>query len=161
MNNEIPANCLFDKGITGCGGTELAIRNSKNTIIAVPYVSLVDNKVAQHQGELLGVHGGVLQSDLEDYIKSYATKKIIVTYNSLPRVINTLEQLGFNAYEDFFLLVDEWHVLFNSYIFRKEAIKEVLKEAPKFREVTYMTATPIEEKYLFEKFKQLPIVEIE
>jgi len=50
--------------------------------------------------------------------------------------------------------------LFNSYIFRKEAIVDVMKEAPKFREVTYMTATPIEEKYLFDEFKHLPIVEI-
>jgi len=107
LNNEIPVNCLFDKGITGCGGTELAIRNGKNTIITVPYVSLVDNKVAQHQGELLGVHGGVPQGDIEEYITSHPRKKIIVTYNSLPRIINTLEQLGFNAYVDFFLLVDE------------------------------------------------------
>lgn len=85
----------------------------------------------------------------------------MVTYNSLPRIIKTLEELGYNPYEDFYLLVDEWHILFNSYIFRKETIKNLLEEAPKFKEVTYMTATPIEDKYIFDEFKHLPIVEIE
>jgi hypothetical protein len=157
----IPVNCLFDKGITGCGGTELAIRNNKNTIIAVPYVSLVENKGAQHKGRVLEVYGEVPQSKIEEYLASHDVKKIMVTYNSLPRVIHTLEQFNINAYQDFFLLVDEWHVLFNSYVFRKDAIKDVLREAPKFREVTYMTATPIEEKYLFDEFRHLPIVEVQ
>lgn len=85
----------------------------------------------------------------------------MVTYNSLCRIIKTLKEFGYSPYQDFFLLVDEWHVLFNSYVFRKEAIKGVLSEVPKFKNVTYMTATPIEEKYLFEEFKDLPVVEVE
>ena len=157
---ELPVNCLFDKGITGCGGTELALRNSKNTIIAVPYVSLIENKVSQHGDKVFGVYGGVPHHEIEHYILTHETKKIMVTYDSLPRVISTLEVTGHNAYEDFYLLVDEWHVLFNSYVFRNEAIKGLLKVTPKFKQVTYMTATPIERKYLFEEFKHLPIVEI-
>lgn len=161
LNGEIPVNCLFDKGITGCGGTELALKNSKNTIIAVPYVSLIENKESQHGNKVIGVYGGILQSEIEQKILANETKKIMVTYNSLPRVITTLKALGYNPYQDFFLLVDEWHVLFNSYSFRRTAVKEILEEAPKFKEVTYMTATPIEEKYLFDEFKHLPVVEIE
>ena len=46
---ELPVNCLFDKTITGCGGTELALTNGKHTIIAMPFVNLVDNKVNQEQ----------------------------------------------------------------------------------------------------------------
>ncbi len=42
--DEIPANCIFNKRLTGCGATELALRNSTPTIIAMPYVSLVKNK---------------------------------------------------------------------------------------------------------------------
>ena len=61
---------------------------------------------------------------------------------------------------NFFLLVDEWHVLFNSYVFRRNAIKGVLEEAPKFDAVAYMTATPMGNKYLFKEFRQLPVVEI-
>jgi hypothetical protein len=36
----------------------------------------------------------------------------------------------------------------------------ILEEASKFATVTYMTATPIESKYLFREFKHLPVVEI-
>jgi len=68
--------------------------------------------------------------------------------------------MGINAYNDFFLLVDEWHVLFNSYVFRNSAVTEVLKIAPLFREVAYMTATPIEDEYLFNEIKDLPVIEV-
>jgi len=136
------------------------LTNNKNTIVAVPYISLVKNKVNQHEGKVLGVYGDIDQSEIEHYILTNDLKKIMVTYNSLPRVITTLKQFDYDPYQDFFLLVDEWHVLFNSYVFRKEDIREVLDEAPKFKAVTYMTATPIEEKYLFKEFKHLPIVEI-
>ena len=44
---ELPVNCLFDKGKTACGGTSVAIENDKNTIIAMPYVNVIKNKVAQ------------------------------------------------------------------------------------------------------------------
>ena len=139
----------------------MALSNDKNTIIAVPFISLVLNKVEQHNGNVLGVYGETDQKDIEEYILTHTTKKIMVTYNSLPRIIYTLEKFGYNAYKDFFLLVDEWHVLFNSYVFRKHAIKDVLEEAPKFDAVTYMTATPIEDKYMFKEFRHLPIVEVE
>jgi len=157
LNNELPTNCLFDKGITGCGGTELALRNEVDTIIAVPTVNLIQNKVGQHGDNVLGVYEGVTCYDVDNYLSNHSKKKIMVTYDSLPRLINTIGQY---AYQDFFLLVDEWHVLFNSYVFRKDAIKGVLEEAPKFDAVTYMTATPIEEKYLFQEFRNLPIVEV-
>ena len=161
LNNVLPTNCLFDKGITGCGGTELALRNDINSIIAVPTVNLIQNKVVQHGEEILGVYEGVKYYDIEKYLSNHSKKKIMVTYDSLPRLINTIGQYAnYNAYQDYFLLVDEWHVLFNSYVFRKDAIKGVLEEAPKFDAVTYMTATPIEEKYLFQEFRNLPIVEV-
>jgi len=48
---ELPVNCLFDKGKTGCGGTSVAIENQINTIIAMPYVNVIKNKVAQYPNE--------------------------------------------------------------------------------------------------------------
>jgi len=130
--------------------------------VTVPYVSLIENKVnqAHHRGKVLGVSGGFQPEEIHEYLSNHSVIKIMVTYDSLPRLIKVLIQCGVNPYEDVFLLVDEWHILFNSYVFRKDAIKGVLKEAPKFREKTYMTATPIEEKYLFDDFKNLPVVEV-
>ena len=67
---ELPINCLFNKGVTGCGGTELALRNDKNTIIAMPFVPLVINKVEkeEHRDNVLGVYSGISDEEIEEYI---------------------------------------------------------------------------------------------
>jgi len=44
----LPSNCIFDKGKVGCGGTTLAIESNKPYVIAVPFISLIENKVSQH-----------------------------------------------------------------------------------------------------------------
>ena len=106
---EIPVNCLFNKKQTGCGATELAIRNSIPTIIAMPYVALVKNKTIYRKDDIsvLGVYEGIQEQDIIDYAKSHSPLKIAVTYDSLPRTIRALESAGFNPYKDLFLLVDE------------------------------------------------------
>ena len=142
--NELPVNCLFDKGRTGCGGTNLAIENDKDTIIAMPYVALIKNKISQHGDIILGVHGETTSEEITDYIMKVGKKKIAVTYDSLERLVTVLSDNGINVFERFFLLVDEWHVLFNSYVFRNKAVKKVLSLARNFNEVTYMPATPVE-----------------
>jgi len=68
--------------------------------------------------------------------------------------------LRIDAYSKFFLLVDEWHVLFNQYVFREKAVADVLKIAPLFKEVTYMTATPIEDELILKEVKHLPVVKL-
>ena len=106
---EIPANCLFNKKHTGCGATELAIRNDIPTIIAMPYVALVKNKTIYRKDDLsvLGVYEGVTEQEIIAYAQSHSPLKIAVTYDSLPRTIRALESAGFNPYKDLFLLVDE------------------------------------------------------
>lgn len=159
---EIPNNCLFNKRQTGCGATELAIRNPIPTLIAMPYVALVKNKTIYRQDDIsvLGVYEGIGEQDIMEYAQSHSSLKIAVTYDSLPRTIKALQAAGLDPYNDLFLLVDEWHVLFNSYSFRHTAIKNLLAEAGKFTRVTYMTATPIEREYILEELKHLPICEI-
>ena len=158
---EIPANCLFNKGKTGCGGTELAINQKGHTIIAVPFVNLAKNKEItneRRQYEVLAVHGEVGNDDMIDYANSHETLKILVVYDSLPRLINILSDLGYNVYRDFFLLVDEYHILFNHYSFRNKPIKRLLELAKNFKRVTYMSATPIEREFILEELKDLPTV---
>ncbi|MDR0605956.1 MAG: DEAD/DEAH box helicase family protein [Bacteroidales bacterium] len=108
--------------------------------------------------DVFGVHGDVKKADFIDYIKSYDTLKIIVTYNSIGRAIDILSEQGYNVYKDFFLLVDEYHLLFNSYSFRMLAVKNLLEVAPNFERVTYMSATPIEQEYILKELKHLPTV---
>ena len=159
---ELPVNCLFDKTITGCGGTELALTNEKHTIIAMPFVSLVENKVMQeqHKGKVLGVFNGIINCDIQEYIKTHEIWKIACTYDALPRVVSVIEDMGIDVYNEFFALVDEWHVLFNQYAFREKAITQLLKIAQLFAEVTYMTATPIEDELILKEVKHLPVVKL-
>lgn len=106
---EIPANCLFNKKQTGCGATELAIRNSIPTIIAMPYVALVKNKTIYRKDavSVLGVYEGVGEQDIIDYAQSHSPLKIAATYDSLPRTIKALQSAGLDPYKEVFLLVDE------------------------------------------------------
>lgn len=156
---ELPENCLFDKGKTGCAGTTIAIENDIDTIIAMPYVNVIKNKQQQHEN-LLGIYQGVTEAEILDYLRTHQLKKIAVTYDRLEFLIKLLVDNDFNPYNDFFLLVDEWHILFNSYAFRHVAIKKVLFHSRKFDRVTYMTATPIEEEFILEELKALPIKEV-
>lgn len=158
---ELPVNCLFNKGKTGCGGTETAINQKGHTIIAMPFVPLVRNKEIpneRRQYEVFGIHGEVENQDIINYINSHNTLKLLVTYNSLPRLIDVLTGVGYDVYNDFFLLVDEYHILFNSYSFRYEPIKRLLELAKNFDRVTYMSATPIEREFILEELKDLPTV---
>ena len=168
--SELPVNCLFNKGKTGCGGTELVLRGTKNAIIAVPYISLIQNKLdanSEHgdrRDEILGFYGEVDETEVRAYLSTHSLKKIIVTYDSLPklvRIIGEVEGDGEKGFNDYFLLVDEWHCLFKSYAFRNEAIRNMLPVAKKFKEVTYMTATPVDPEYTLEELKDLPVTEVQ
>lgn len=159
---EIPANCIFNKRLTGCGATELALRNEIPTIIAMPYVSLVKNKTLYRQDDLnvLGVYSEVSNDMIASYAQTPSPLKIATTYDSLPRVVDTLKQIGKNPYKDTFLLVDEWHSLFNSYEFRYGAVTNLLSTASQFDRATYLSATPIEREYMLTQLKHLPICEV-
>ncbi|MBP5291263.1 MAG: hypothetical protein J6Y90_01420 [Lachnospiraceae bacterium] len=85
----------------------------------------------------------------------------MTTYDSLPRVCSTLQNLGYNPYKEAHLVIDEWHLLLMSYAFRGEAIRGVLNEAKQFQAVTYLSATPVEEKFWFPEMQGLRKWEIE
>jgi len=159
---ELPVNCLFNKIVPGCGGTELALRNHKHTIIAMPFISLVVNKTEkeEHRGKVLGVSGSTSNDEIEEYIRTHEVWKIAVVYDSLPKVIRVFQNMDINPYEECFLLVDEYHILFNQYVFRNSAIKRLLSEAKNFKEKTYMTATPIYEEFMLEELKDMPVYEV-
>ncbi|MCR5889257.1 hypothetical protein LRS06_16085 [Hymenobacter sp. J193] len=148
----LPANCLFDKGKVGCGGTTIAIKDEKPTVIAVPFISLIESKVNQHEN-VLGVTAEVTATEIDKYVKSAKVPKIIVTYDSLPKVIDHITPSEYN------LLVDEYHLLFTQYSFRGDsAIKAVLKSYKEFREYCFMTATVLEEEFVLDELSDIPLV---
>lgn len=85
--NEIPSQCLLNKGVTGCGGTTLEIQSKRDSIILVPNINLVLNKTKAHRS-LIGVYGEVLKYQFDNAFKKQRSyKKIIATYDSLPKLI--------------------------------------------------------------------------
>jgi len=150
---ELPKNCLLDKGKVGCGGTSLAISSPDNYVIAVPFVSLIENKVAQHP-EIIPLYGAITKEEFKARLRETTTRKVIMTtYDSLEYLNKVIKT------SDYRLLVDEYHLLFTQYAFREEAITAVLNNFRSYRDYCFMTATPIEEDFLLEELADLPIVE--
>ena len=80
-NFKLPSNCIFNKGLVGCGGTSVAIESDEPYIICVPFVTLIENKMKQYPneryaGEVYGFYSGNnLKRDLIDYINRTVWKK--------------------------------------------------------------------------------------
>ena len=151
LMKELPSHCLFNKGITGCGGTYVELHSTRNSIILVPTIDLARNK--EEKGFLV-VYGEISDSKIKDYINSNIKyKKIIGTYDCLKRLMN------YNIL-DYFLLIDEYHLLFNAYSFRNDAIQFVLKNYDRFEKYCFMTATPLDDNTILQEIKHLKIINV-
>ena len=151
--NELPSNCLLNKGITGCGGTYVELNSERNSVILVPTRELVKNK---RNNSNFGVDGKVKDKDLEKYItSSIKNKKIIGTYDSLPRILRFINP------QEYFLLIDEYHIMFNYYTLRNEAIYFILKNYTQFKGYCFMTATPLKDEMMLTELEDLDKINIE
>ena len=163
---EIPSNCVLNKVATGCGGTSLEIENmNRDSIITVPLEQMIKNKVDQYPNDrtpeafkLFGVCGGVPQDELINYLKTNKVHKIMVTYDSVPRVIDAINEMKERPVEEYFLLIDEVHYILNNYQLRKDAFRKLLAIYPIFKKWCFMTATPNEEEFTLEELKDIPVI---
>lgn len=147
--SELPSHVLFNKGITGCGGTTVELTSNRDSIILVPTKNLVYNK---QSNKIFGVTGKTTNISIINYINSYkGYKKIIATYDSLPRLIELIPD-----YYNYFLLIDEYHLLFNDYTFRSDAVLGILKNYTKFKDWCFMTATPLNENCILKELEDIP-----
>lgn len=151
---ELPSHCLINKGITGCGGTTLEINAKRNSLILSPTKNLVISKA---NDIVLGVTGDVGNTIIKNYLKNKLKyKKIIATYDSLPRLMEIIPN-----YQDYFLLIDEYHLLFNDYSFRNRAIVNILQNFNKFKDWAFLTATPLKPECILEELKDVPQITYE
>ena len=44
---DLPHNCIFNKVVTGCGGTTVVLQNAEDYVIAVPTTELIINKTGR------------------------------------------------------------------------------------------------------------------
>lgn len=145
---ELPSHCLLNKGITGCGGTTCELLSKRNSIVLVPTIAIVQSKA---DSKYCGVTGEVENQEIRKYLdRKLEYNKFICVYDSLPRLMNLLQN-----YENYFLLIDEYHLLFNDYSFRNKAIKFILDNFRKFHNWCFMTATPLSDKCILEELKDI------
>ena len=160
---ELPKNCIFNKKVTGCGGTTIAMQDKDNYIIACPTVELIINKLgiteagkAEKFGNLCyGLFGAFtreVKKDFKNFLKENPTK-ILCTYDKLERIIPLIDTKKWN------LLVDEYHLLLKQYSFRDKAINGVLQHFKDFKSFCFMSATPIMEDFKPDVLKDVEEVE--
>lgn len=156
---------ILNKKNTGCGATSLMIENEENVIICCPTKQLVRNKEEQYPNErcrykVLGVLEGVSRKDIDDYIDDYQEKqpiKILVTYNSLVKVMDVLGE----AIHGYKIIVDEFQEILSGAIYRDKTMIDFLQRVNQQRQVTYLSATPTPTEFLPEELIEVPKYEIE
>lgn len=155
--NCVPGQCILNKGITGCGGTTVEINSQRNSIILVPIVNLIKSK--QISTNVFGVYGDIKNKEILDYIANTKShKKIMATYDALPRLI---EVIGESIFKDYFLLIDEYHTFADYYSFKRNVVRNVLSLYSKFNHFCFMTATPIKDAYLLKELECLDVITYE
>lgn len=153
---ELPRG-IVNKGITGCGATTLAIEDEHKSIICSPRINLIKNKCQQHKGTL-AVYGDVRNSEIEDYLRNSPKPKILATYDSVPR-LNALIKDKL----DWRVVVDEYQYILIDSSFKSETEIRLLEALRDFPYVTYISATPIADKYMLQMdwFKDMPYTVLE
>ena len=147
--DDLPHDAFIDKGVTCCGGTTIVLTNNEYYIVAVHSIALLKNKCEQHP-DVLGVYGDTNLEEINDYLE-FGGKKIIVTYDSLPRLIKYIDPKQFR------LLVDEVQILIRyAGAFKSKVCNDLINNSFDFKSVSYMTATPPPHKYLPKPMKELP-----
>ena len=162
----MPHNCIFNKVVTGCGGTTVVLQNAEDYVIAVPTTELIVNKTditmagisrLTYNGikpfGLFGRFDDAAERKLKDYLNSSGTKKIMCTYDKVPRLMEYIKPT------DNRLLVDEYQCLLKAYSYRQKAIDGVLDNFRAFKSFCFMSATPITPDFVPDCLKDVPVKE--
>ena len=166
---DLPHNCIFNKVITGCGGTTVVLFNNETYVIAVPTTELIVNKtglkeagvatITSYDGvkqTVFGLFGNFtyqLKKKVKDYVNGDGIKKIMCTYNKVEQLVKLIDV------SDFRLLVDEYHSLLKSYSYREKAVNGVIQNFNKFKSYCFMSATPISPEFTPSVLKDTEIYE--
>ncbi len=162
--NDLPSRCFLNKVTTGCGGTSQALWSDKPYVLAMPRRKLIDNKMRWAKIELskpepklkempIAVHStsGYRYSDIPKH------NKIMVTYDSLPKVVKALG----DKVKDYKLLIDEFHMIVDEASWRERGSINVVELFDKFGDFVFMSATPDKREDLPKKLQSIPEVRID
>lgn len=163
---DLPQNCIFNKVVTGCGGTTIALKNKRDYVIAVPTVELIVNKIKRDSSgvgvakfpddtsiEVFGLFGCFdyqTKKSLKEYIDSHSIRKIICTYDKVPYLASYIDTKQYQ------LLIDEYHTLLKAYSYRDKAINGIFDCYKSYKSVCFMSATPINPDFKPAALESLP-----
>lgn len=148
FKRDLPDNIYLDKVTTGSGFTTAVLTNDVNYVVAVPFRALGENKLIQSSSypyELFMYHAGIenVNLKLQEYLSRNTVKKIMVTYDSLPKLKSFID------FKDYKLAVDEGHKLLEyAGNFKPKVIHNIFRELPNFKSYIVATATPTREEFI-------------
>ncbi len=150
---------IVNKTKTDVGGTYVAANCESNYIIVCPFRDLVDSIAADDNNKyvIFKCYGGTREHEFKKYLKEHKIYKIAVTYDSLPKLLEWMD----SKTEGWKLLIDEYHLILEDMDFRESAITNMCKTIRAFDHYTFLSATPIDDDYEIEFFKQLPHYRVE
>lgn len=145
---------IVNKTKTDVGGTYVAANCESNYIIVCPFRDLVDSIAADENNkyEVFKCYGKTKEGEFRKYIKEHQVYKIAVTFDSLGKLLRWMN----DKTEGWKLLIDEYHLILEDIDFRENAIMDMINNVTKFDHFTFLSATPMDEDYEIEFFKQLP-----
>ena len=159
-------HCIVDKGVTGCGYTELALTNDDPIVLCSPRKLLLENKSEKHLKEkhynILYLDGLTLERMLKvveehlNYCKEIGKPpKFLITYDSTNKIVYCLKRLG--VLNEFTFVVDEFQSIFLDSYFKVGVEFDFVNNLQECQNVIYLSATPMLDKYLekLNEFKDL------
>lgn len=152
---DLPHNAYIMKGLTGVGGTTIALDNDQHYVIACHTTALIREKCNQqeYQATVLGITSDTSDEKIISFVAD-GGKKMMITYDSIPRLEHLIDITKFR------LLVDEVQQLIK-YLggFKTHVCIRLLQSAFNFKSTSFMTATSTSIKYLPKPIQQLSIIE--
>ena len=171
-------HCIVDKGITGCGYTEMCLTNNLDMILCSPRKLLLENKAEQHKDDkniLYLVNDLNEKSDIKDISKFYdrienhiyncrklnKPVKFMITYDSVRHLINYLSNNG--VIKNYYLIADEFQSIFLDSYFKADVENSFVEVIQACTNIIYLSATPMLDKYLLKvpEFKNLKYYKID
>lgn len=140
---------IFNKVVTGCGATTVALEDNNPTILICPRLALLENKTAKYNRKVTRVYWVQLEdfkdtTSLNKYIKETQVPKLLITFDSFKKLKKVL---GDTIYK-YRIVVDEFHKLLQDASFKAEVSQKLVEDLEDLPYVTFLSATPIVNDYL-------------
>ena len=176
--------CIVNKGVTGCGYTEMCLTNSKNVVLCSPRKMLLENKRDQHVKDLNILYlenkytftPNSSEESYFEFISDFENRilqhivycagkglpvKFMITYDSSKYLIDYLSRL--NSLGNYYFIADEQQSIFTDSFLKAEVENDFLENIVRCPNVIYLSATPMLDSYLeqMDEFKNLPYYQLD